>query len=80
MRTGIPITVSAADRKWLQAIVKDRRGAKARAWRSEIVLQSASGVGTNEIRRVGGPGGRGPGNLLGERAHAGDGVMPDAGC
>ena len=50
MRTGISITVSASDRKRLQALVQDRNAQK-RAWRTEIVLLSADGLGTNEITR-----------------------------
>jgi transposase len=51
MRTGITLTVSPADRKRLQAIVKDRNAAQKHAWRAEIVLLSADGVGTNDIMR-----------------------------
>jgi transposase len=51
MRTGISIKISAADRKRLQAIVKDRNAAQKHAWRAEIILLSAAGVGTNEIMR-----------------------------
>ncbi len=51
MRTGISIKASAADRKRLQTIVKDRNAAQKHAWRAEIVLLSAAGVGTNEIMR-----------------------------
>jgi len=51
MRTGISIKASAADRKRLQAIVIDRNAAQKHAWRAEIVLLSAAGVGTNEIMR-----------------------------
>jgi transposase len=51
MRTGISITVSPSDRKRLQAIVKDRNAAQKHAWRAEIALLSADGVGTNEIMR-----------------------------
>src|SRR5215471_14911939 len=51
MRTGISITVSAADRRRLQAVVRDRNAAQKHAWRAEIVLLSADGVVTNEIMR-----------------------------
>ena len=51
MRTGISITVSPADRKQLQSIVKDRNAAQKHAWRAEIVLLSGDGVGTAEIMR-----------------------------
>jgi transposase len=51
MRTGISITLSLADRKRLETIVKDRNAAQKHVWRAEIVLLSADGVGTNEIMR-----------------------------
>ena len=51
MRRGISITVSGADRKRLQALVRDRNAAQKHAWRAEIVLLSVDGVGTNEIMR-----------------------------
>ena len=51
MRTGISITVSASDRDRLAALVKDRNAAQKHAWRAEIVLLSADGIGTNEIMR-----------------------------
>jgi hypothetical protein len=54
MRRGISIDLSPADRKRLQAIVKDRNSAQKHVWLAEIVLLSADGVGTNEIiRRTG---------------------------
>jgi transposase len=51
MRTGISITVSVADRKRLQAVVRDRNASQKHAWRAEIVLLSGDGVGTNGIMR-----------------------------
>ncbi len=51
MRTGIFIKVSAADRKRLKAIIKDRNAAQKHVWRAEIILFSAEGIGTNEIMR-----------------------------
>jgi transposase len=54
MRLGIFIKVSAADRKRLKAIIKDRNIAQKHVWRAEIILFSAEGIGTNEIiRRTG---------------------------
>ena len=44
MRTGISITVSASDRRRLQAVVRDRNAAQKHAWRAEIVVLSADGV------------------------------------
>ena len=51
MRPGISITLSSADRKRLQTIIKDRNAAQKHVWRAGIVLLSADGVGTNEIMR-----------------------------
>src|SRR3989441_12914567 len=51
MRTGISITVSASDRRRLQAVVRDRNAAQKHAWRAEIVGLPADGVATNKIRR-----------------------------
>ena len=56
MRTGIKIILSPAEKERLHAIRKDRNAAQKHAWRAEIVLPSADGVGTNEImRRTGTP-------------------------
>lgn len=51
MRTGISIIVSASDRRRLEALVRDRNASQKHAWRAEIVLLSAEGIGTNEIMR-----------------------------
>jgi transposase len=51
MRTGIVIEVNAADRSRLEAIAADRNSPQKHVWRTRIVLLSADGVGTNEIRR-----------------------------
>jgi hypothetical protein len=53
MRTGISITVSPSDRRRLEALVRDRNTPQKHVWRAEIVLLSADGSGTNEIRRRG---------------------------
>ena len=50
MRTGI-FAVSPADRRRLQALMRDRNAAQKHAWRAEIVLLTADGLGTNEIMR-----------------------------
>jgi transposase len=47
----LSIAVSASDRRRLQALVRDRNAAQKHAWRAEIILLSACGVGTNEIMR-----------------------------
>lgn len=49
MRTGVTISVSAADRRRLEAIVADRNTVQKHAWRVRIVLLTADGVGTNAI-------------------------------
>jgi transposase len=51
MRSGISITVSPSDRRRLQALVRGRNTAQKHAWRAEIVLLSADGLGTVEIMR-----------------------------
>jgi Winged helix-turn helix len=51
MRPGISITLTAADRRRLEAIVGNRNTAQKHVWRAEIVLLSAAGVGTAEIMR-----------------------------
>jgi transposase len=51
MRTGISVNLSIADRDFLEALVRDRNAAQKHAWRAEIVLLSADGVGTNKIMR-----------------------------
>jgi transposase len=51
MRTGISITVKPSDRKRLKAILQNRNAPQKHAWRAEIILLSAEGLGTNEIMR-----------------------------
>ncbi len=51
MRTGISIAVSPSDRSRLEALVRDRNAAQKHAWRAEIVLLTAAGLGTIEIMR-----------------------------
>jgi transposase len=51
MRAGIVVEVSASDRARLEAIVEDRNSPQKHVWRARIVLLTADGVGTNEIRR-----------------------------
>ena len=51
MRTGKSMSVSPANRRQLQALIKDRNAAQKHVWRAEIVLFTADGVGTNEIMR-----------------------------
>jgi transposase len=49
MRSGISISVSAADRRRLGAIVADRNTAQKHVWRARILLLTADGLGTNAI-------------------------------
>lgn len=51
MRPGTTINLSSADRRRLEALVRDRNTAQKHVWRAEIVLLSAEGIGTNEIMR-----------------------------
>ena len=51
MRTGISFEVSPADRRRLEALVRDRNTAQKHVWRAEIVLLSGDGVGTIEMMR-----------------------------
>jgi transposase len=51
MRTGIVVEVSAANRRRLAAIMADRNSPQKHAWRAEIVLLTADGLGTTEIMR-----------------------------
>ena len=49
MRTGITISVSAADRRRLEAIVADGKTPQKHAWRCRIILLTDEGVGTHGI-------------------------------
>ena len=49
MRKGISITVTAADRVRLEAIIRDRNSPQKHVWRARIVLLTADGQGTNAI-------------------------------
>ena len=51
MRTGISLELSPADRRRLEALVRDRNSAQKHVWRAEIVLLSADGLGTVAIMR-----------------------------
>ncbi len=51
MRSGIAITVSADDRRRLEAVVTDRNAAQKHVWRARIVLLTADGLGTAAIMR-----------------------------
>ena len=49
MRSGISISVSAADRRRLETIVADRNTPQKHVWRARIVLLTADGLGTNAV-------------------------------
>jgi len=49
MRTGISISVSAADVRRLAAIVADPKTPQKHVWRARIILATADGVGTTAI-------------------------------
>jgi transposase len=51
MRTGIVVTVTAEDRRRLEAIVSDRNTAQKHVWRAQIILATAEGCGTFEVMR-----------------------------
>jgi transposase len=51
MRSGITLTVSAADRGQLEALVRDGNAAQKHVWRAAIVLLTGEGLGTIEIMR-----------------------------
>lgn len=51
MRTGVTVQLSPEDRVRLNKLVADRNTPKKHAWRAEIVLLSADGVGTMEIMK-----------------------------
>jgi len=51
MRTGISFKVSAADRRRLKAIVRDRNAPQKHVWRANIILSGADGAGTAQIMR-----------------------------
>jgi transposase len=49
MRTGVSVSVSAAERRRLEAIVADRNTAQKHVWRARIILLTADGLGTMAI-------------------------------
>ena len=51
MRTGISVTLKPPDRHRLKALARDRNTPHRHVRRTEIVLLSADGIGTNEIMR-----------------------------
>lgn len=51
MRTGIVVEVTAAERARLEAVVTDRNSPQKHVWRARIVLLTADGCSTAEIKR-----------------------------
>jgi transposase len=51
MRPGICLGLASTDRARLEGIVRNRNAPQKHAWRAEIVLHSADGLGTVEIMR-----------------------------
>ena len=51
MRAGKSLSVSPIDIRRLRRLVQDRNARQKHAWRAEIVLLTADGVGTSEIMR-----------------------------
>jgi hypothetical protein len=51
MRPGVTVAVTAVDRRRLGAIIGNRNVPQKHAWRAEIVLLTADGLGTVEIMR-----------------------------
>jgi hypothetical protein len=49
MRPGISVTLIAADRGRLEAIIRNRNAPQKHVWRAEIVLLSADGHSTVKI-------------------------------
>jgi hypothetical protein len=52
MRTGVNFEVSPDDRHRLDAIVRDRNAPQKHAWRAQIIICTADGLGTNAIMRA----------------------------
>jgi transposase len=51
MRTGISFAVTTGDRLRLEAIVGDRNAKQKHVRRAKVILATADGCGTNEIKR-----------------------------
>ena len=51
MRTGISLSITAADLDRLHALVKDRNAPQKHVWRAQIVLLTVEGLGTSAIMR-----------------------------
>jgi transposase len=49
MRTGVTLSVTAADLDRLRDLIDDRNAAQKHVWRARIVSLSAEGLGTNAI-------------------------------
>jgi transposase len=51
MRTGVSLSITAADLDRLRGLVKDRNAPQKHVWRAQIVLLTAEGLGTIAIMR-----------------------------
>src|SRR5688572_22180686 len=51
MRKDVVVDASSADRARLEAVVANRNSPQKHVWRARIVLLTADGLGTVEIRR-----------------------------
>ena len=51
MRTGISLSITAADLDRLHALVKERNAPQKHVWRAQIVLLTVEGLGTSAIMR-----------------------------
>jgi Homeodomain-like domain-containing protein len=54
MRNGVSFTVTADDRRCLDAIVSDRSAPQKHVWRARIILFSGEGLGTSAIMAASG--------------------------
>ncbi|NJO37810.1 MAG: hypothetical protein HC871_09570 [Rhizobiales bacterium] len=51
MRNGVEVRLNPGDRERLAEVAGDRDSLQERAWRAEIAVLTADGIGTNEIMR-----------------------------
>jgi transposase len=56
MRTGVEVRLGPGDRERLEAVIASRSSLQKHVWRARIVVLSADGAGTMEIRRRTGKG------------------------
>jgi len=51
MRVGIVVKVTRDDRRRLEKIVADRSAPQKHVWRANVILATADGCGTTEVKR-----------------------------